>query len=188
MSLDELSDEWREAMQTKYLPAGRDARAAAPVRAAAAHREEERRPDLPRAGAVAATASTSRSSRTAASSAARCSSTSGSATRETGKRIKRLVKSTTDPNFEELRLLYSQSSFSPDGKHARVHGAARGQGRAVSAGRRKRRNDIALRSAARRRHEPVVVARRQAARVQRRQRRDHRPVHRRRRRQELPRS
>ena len=35
---------------------------------------------------------------------------------ETGKRIKRLVKSTTDPNFEELRLLYSQSSFSPDGK------------------------------------------------------------------------
>ena len=35
---------------------------------------------------------------------------------ETGKRIKRLVKSTFDPNFEELRLLYSQSSFSPDGK------------------------------------------------------------------------
>jgi hypothetical protein len=35
---------------------------------------------------------------------------------QTGKRVKRLVKSTTDPNFEELRLLYSQSSFSPDGK------------------------------------------------------------------------
>jgi WD40 repeat protein len=35
---------------------------------------------------------------------------------ETGKRIKRLVKSTTDPNFEELRLLYSQSAFSPDGR------------------------------------------------------------------------
>jgi Tol biopolymer transport system component len=35
---------------------------------------------------------------------------------ESGKRIKRLVKSTTDPNFEELRLLYSQSSFSPDAK------------------------------------------------------------------------
>lgn len=34
----------------------------------------------------------------------------------TGKRIKRLVKSTTNPDFEELRLLYSQSSFSPDGK------------------------------------------------------------------------
>jgi hypothetical protein len=34
---------------------------------------------------------------------------------ETGKRIKRLVKSTTDPDFEELRLIYSQSAFSPDG-------------------------------------------------------------------------
>ena len=35
---------------------------------------------------------------------------------ETGKRITRLVKSTFDPNFEELRLLYSQSAFSPDGR------------------------------------------------------------------------
>jgi dipeptidyl aminopeptidase/acylaminoacyl peptidase len=34
----------------------------------------------------------------------------------TGRRIKRLVKSTTNSDFEELRLLYSQSSFSPDGK------------------------------------------------------------------------
>jgi WD40 repeat protein len=34
---------------------------------------------------------------------------------QTGKRIKRLVKSTFEPDFEELRLLYSQSSFSPDG-------------------------------------------------------------------------
>ena len=35
----------------------------------------------------------------------------------TGRRQKRLVKSTTDPDFEELRLLYSQSAFSPDGRH-----------------------------------------------------------------------
>ncbi|HJU66266.1 MAG TPA: hypothetical protein VJ596_11340, partial [Gemmatimonadaceae bacterium] len=35
---------------------------------------------------------------------------------KTGKRLGRLVKSTFDPNFEELRLLYSQSSFSPDGR------------------------------------------------------------------------
>ncbi len=34
----------------------------------------------------------------------------------TGKRIRRLVESTTNPNFEELRLLYSQSSFSNDGR------------------------------------------------------------------------
>src|SRR5581483_207956 len=34
----------------------------------------------------------------------------------TGKRIARLVKSTFDPNYEELQLIYSQSSFSPDGR------------------------------------------------------------------------
>jgi Tol biopolymer transport system component len=34
----------------------------------------------------------------------------------TGKRLKRLIKSTTDANFEELRLLYSQSAFSNDAK------------------------------------------------------------------------
>ncbi|MEP7066754.1 MAG: hypothetical protein ABI889_12015, partial [Gemmatimonadota bacterium] len=35
---------------------------------------------------------------------------------KTGKRISRLVKSTFDPNYQEIGLLYSQSSFSPDGK------------------------------------------------------------------------
>jgi len=34
----------------------------------------------------------------------------------TGKREARLIKSATDPNFEQLRFIYSQSSFSPDGK------------------------------------------------------------------------
>ncbi|MBC8087558.1 MAG: PD40 domain-containing protein [Phycisphaerae bacterium] len=34
----------------------------------------------------------------------------------TGKREARLVKSANDPNFEQLRFIYSQSSFSPDGK------------------------------------------------------------------------
>lgn len=34
----------------------------------------------------------------------------------TGKREARLVKSTTDPNFEQLRFIYSQPSFSPDGQ------------------------------------------------------------------------
>lgn len=33
----------------------------------------------------------------------------------TGKRIKRLVETTTNPKFEELRLLYAQGAFSPDG-------------------------------------------------------------------------
>jgi Tol biopolymer transport system component len=34
----------------------------------------------------------------------------------TGQRVKRLVKSTLNPDFEELRLLYSQSAFSNDEK------------------------------------------------------------------------
>lgn len=34
----------------------------------------------------------------------------------TGKRIKRLTKSTLDPDFEELRFGYSQGAFSPDGR------------------------------------------------------------------------
>jgi Tol biopolymer transport system component len=34
----------------------------------------------------------------------------------TGERVKRLVKSTLNPDFEELRLLYSQSAFSNDGR------------------------------------------------------------------------
>jgi WD40-like Beta Propeller Repeat len=35
---------------------------------------------------------------------------------KTGERVKRLVKSTLNPEFEELRLLYSQSAFSNNGK------------------------------------------------------------------------
>ncbi len=35
---------------------------------------------------------------------------------ETGKRTGRMVRSTFDADFEELRLLYSQSAFSPDGQ------------------------------------------------------------------------
>src|SRR6185503_2884820 len=46
---------------------------------------------------------------------------------ETGKRIVRLVKSALDPNFEELRLLYSQSAFSPDGKTLAFTGQHKGR-------------------------------------------------------------
>jgi len=45
----------------------------------------------------------------------------------TGKRIRRLVKSTTNPNAEELRLLYSQSSFSPDGNQVAYVGQRNGK-------------------------------------------------------------
>ena len=46
---------------------------------------------------------------------------------ETGKRIDRLVKSALDPNFEELRLLYSQSAFSPDGRTLAFTGQHKGR-------------------------------------------------------------
>jgi Tol biopolymer transport system component len=35
----------------------------------------------------------------------------------TGKRLKRLTKSTLNPEYEELRYAYSQAAFSPDGKY-----------------------------------------------------------------------
>ena len=43
---------------------------------------------------------------------------------KTGKRVSRLVKSTFDPNYQEIGLLYSQSSFSPDGKRSRSRRSA----------------------------------------------------------------
>src|SRR6185437_15855680 len=47
----------------------------------------------------------------------------------TGKRIARLVKSTFDPSYEELQILYSQSAFSPDSK--RLAFTALGEGKEV---------------------------------------------------------
>jgi hypothetical protein len=45
----------------------------------------------------------------------------------TGRRIRRLVKSTTNSNAEELRLLYSSSSFSPDGNQVAFVGQRQGK-------------------------------------------------------------
>jgi Tol biopolymer transport system component len=117
ITLDELSDEWREAMQDKHLP---------------------QIANLQRARKIAKPLLSTRRSGGAADLFLAPSFSSdgkkiaflsfGNILRgqvfidlwlgdgETGKRITRLVKSTTDPNFEELRLLYSQSAFSPDGK------------------------------------------------------------------------
>jgi hypothetical protein len=52
-----------------------------------------------------------------------------------GKRIKRLVQSGNNAKAEELRQLYSQSAFSPDGRLLAVHGAAEGARQAVPARR-----------------------------------------------------
>ncbi len=115
-TVEQLGDEWREAMQVKHLPQvaqlERPRKIASPVLT-------ERRSG----GTVFLAPSLSPDGRTIAFLS------NGSffkgqvfidlwlANAHTGKRIKRLIKSTTNPNFEELRLLYSQSAFSPDGHH-----------------------------------------------------------------------
>ena len=46
---------------------------------------------------------------------------------ETGERTTRLIRSTFNSDFEELRLLYSQSAFSPDGRLLAVTGQRQGK-------------------------------------------------------------
>ena len=117
LSLDELSDEWRDAMQVKHLPQvanlDRARKFSEPLlsqRKTGGFSELFIAPSLSNDGKLITFIS------------------QGSFLRgevfpdlwlgdaETGKRIKRLVQTTTSPDFEELRLLYSQSAFSPDGK------------------------------------------------------------------------
>src|SRR6185436_3918055 len=46
---------------------------------------------------------------------------------ETVVRTRRLVQSMTNPSFEELRILYSQSAFSPDGTQLAFTGQTHGK-------------------------------------------------------------
>ena len=117
VSLDELSDDWKQAMQAKYLPIVADL-------------------DRPRSFAEPLL-SQRRSKSIANLFVAPAISPNGKlityiaygsllrgevfpdlylANAETGKRIARLVRSATNPDFEQLRFIYSQPSFSPDGK------------------------------------------------------------------------
>jgi len=116
ISLDDLGDEWREAMQTEHLP--QIAQLDRPRKFAQAMLTSRRSggeiflaPSLSNDGKYVAFLSNGSLAR----GEVFIDLWLGNA--ETGKRIKRLVKSTFDPNFEELRLLYSQSAFSPDGKY-----------------------------------------------------------------------
>ena len=116
MSLDDLGDEWREALQTTHLP--QTATLERPRKFAQPMLTSRRSggeiflaPSLSSNGKYVAFLSNGSFAR----GEVFIDLWLGDA--ETGKRIKRLVKSTFDPNFEELRLLYSQSSFSPDGKY-----------------------------------------------------------------------
>jgi Tol biopolymer transport system component len=114
-SLEDLGDEWREAMQTQHLP--QVAALERPRKFAQALLTSRRTggevflaPALSNDGKYIAFLSNG----SFVKGEVFIDLWLGNA--ETGKRIKRLVKSTFDPNFEELRLLYSQSAFSPDGK------------------------------------------------------------------------
>lgn len=117
LSLEELSEEWRDAMQVKHLPQvanlDRARKFSEPLlsqRKSGGFSELFIAPSLSPDGKLITFIS------------------QGSFLRgevfpdlwlgdaETGKRLKRLVQTTTSPDFEELRLLYSQSAFSPDGK------------------------------------------------------------------------
>lgn len=117
LSLDELSNQWKEAMQQKYLPRIAEL-------------------DRPRAFAEPLL-SQRRSGSIASLFVAPALSPDGKyityiaygsllrgevfpdlylAEAETGKRVARLVKTTTNPDFEQVRFIYSQPTFSPDGK------------------------------------------------------------------------
>ncbi|HUF27780.1 MAG TPA: BamA/TamA family outer membrane protein [Gemmatimonadaceae bacterium] len=128
LTTEELGDEWKEAMQTKHLAniASLDR-----VRRFAQPLLSERRsggqifiaPALSNDGRYIAFLSNGSFAR----GEVFIDLWLGDA--NTGKRIKRLVKSTTNADFEELRLLYSQSSFSPDGQYLAF--TAQRQGRDV---------------------------------------------------------
>lgn len=115
LTLHELSDDWREAVNTKYLPQA--AVLDRPQTFAQALLTEKRSggqiflaPSLSNDGSRIAFLSNGSFKR------GELFIDLWLADARTGKRIKRLVQSTTNPNFEELRLLYSQSSFSNDGR------------------------------------------------------------------------
>jgi Tol biopolymer transport system component len=126
VALDDLGDEWREAMQTTHLP--QIAQLERPRKFAQALLTSRRS-----GGEIFLAPSLSHDGRLIAFLS------NGSFIRgevfidlwlgdaETGKRIKRLVKSTVNPDVEELRLLYSQSSFSPDGKVLAYTGQRKGR-------------------------------------------------------------
>ena len=115
LTLHELSDEWREAVNAKYLP---QAASLDRPRSFAQPLLTERKsggqiflaPSLSNDGNRIAFLSNGSQKR------GELFIDLWLADARTGKRIKRLVESTTNPNFEELRLLYSQSSFSNDGR------------------------------------------------------------------------
>lgn len=118
MDLEDLGEEWKEAVQDKYLP--EVAQLERPRKVASALLNERRTggiipvyvaPSLSPDGKRIAYISTGSLLR------AEVFLDLYLADATTGKRLKRLTKSTLDPEFEELRYAYSQGAFSPDGRY-----------------------------------------------------------------------
>ena len=114
-SLEDLGDEWKEAMQIKYLP--QVAQLQRPRHFAQPLLSQKRTggqvflaPTLSPDGKYIAFLSNG----SFLKGQVFIDLWLGDA--KTGKRISRLVKSTFDPDYQEIGILYSQSSFSPDGK------------------------------------------------------------------------
>ena len=115
LSLDELSGEWKQAMQNKFLPTVADLQR--PRSFAEPLLSQKRSGSI---GSLFVAPALSDDGKYI-TYIALGSFLRGEvfpdmylANAETGKRIKRLVKTTTNPDFEQLRFIYSQPSFSPD--------------------------------------------------------------------------
>ena len=117
MTLEELASEWKDAMQAQYLPSVGELDR--PRRIATSLLTERRTggvipvyvaPALSDDGSLIAYISTGSLLR------AEVFLDLYLADAKTGKRLKRLTKSTLNPEFEELRYAYSQSAFSLDGR------------------------------------------------------------------------
>ncbi|MES2522012.1 MAG: hypothetical protein V4617_04855 [Gemmatimonadota bacterium] len=128
LTLDELSDEWKASMSAKYLP----------VIATLDRPRSFSEPLLSqrRSGSIASlfVAPALSNDGKLISYIAYGSLLRGEvfpdlylANAETGKRIARLVKSSTNPDFEQLRFIYSQPAFSLDGTHLAFTGQSGGR-------------------------------------------------------------
>lgn len=128
LSLDELSADWKAAMQSKYLPVVAELQR---PRSFAEPLLSQRR-----SGSIASlfVAPALSDDGKYITYIAYGSFLRGEvfpdmylANAETGKRIARLVKTTTNPDFEQLRFIYSQPSFSPDAKMLAFTGQSGGR-------------------------------------------------------------
>ena len=117
LSLEDLGDEWKEEVQQQYLP--QVAELERPRRTASPLLNERRTGGvIPVYIAPALSPDGKQIAYISSGSLLRAEVFLDLylADATTGKRKTRLTQSTLDPEFEELRFLYSQGSFSPDGR------------------------------------------------------------------------